>query len=82
MGFCNYSAVKDFHPFRKKNVTSLVETKTKLVKIQTAKKKKQEMLAGLSEQVKSVATRNKVVEHQEVDHVDVVAKDSIQKLRE
>ncbi|KAA0037283.1 hypothetical protein E5676_scaffold1085G00100 [Cucumis melo var. makuwa] len=48
--------------------------KTKLAKIQIAKKKKQKTLEGLSEQVESVAARNKLAEHQEGDRVDVVVK--------
>ncbi|KAA0065468.1 hypothetical protein E5676_scaffold76G00100 [Cucumis melo var. makuwa] len=60
---------------KKKNITSLVEMKTKLAKIQTMKKKKKETLATLSEQVESMIVRNKVDKDQEVDHVDVVAEE-------
>ncbi|KAA0038829.1 stress response protein NST1-like [Cucumis melo var. makuwa] len=51
------------------------EAKTKLAEIQTTKKKKQETLASLSEQVESVVTRSKVAEHQEVDRVDVMVEE-------
>lgn len=37
----------------------MVETKTKLAEIQTAKKKKKETLMDQSEQVESVVARNK-----------------------
>ncbi|KAA0067088.1 hypothetical protein E5676_scaffold14G001050 [Cucumis melo var. makuwa] len=60
---------------KKKNVLSSMEVKTKLAEIQNAKKKKQEMIVSLSEHVESVAARSKVVEHQELDRVDVVVKE-------
>ncbi|KAA0053403.1 hypothetical protein E6C27_scaffold428G00710 [Cucumis melo var. makuwa] len=60
---------------KKKNVKSLTETKTKLAKIQTSKKKKQEKLTGLSEQVDSVAARCKVAKHEKVDCMDVVVEE-------
>lgn len=59
---------------KKKNVASFTDTRTKLVEIQTAKKKKQKMLADLSGQVKSVVARNKYAEMQKVDHKEIVAK--------
>ncbi|KAA0066651.1 hypothetical protein E5676_scaffold2119G00320 [Cucumis melo var. makuwa] len=65
---------------KKKNVESLAETKTKMAEIQTDKKKKQTMLVDLSEQVESVTMRNKVVAHQEVDRLDVVAVEFSQKI--
>lgn len=66
---------------KKKNVKSLAETKTKLSEIQTAKKKKQETLANLSEQAESVATKNKVVARQEVNHLEVVVEEFSQEIK-
>lgn len=48
---------------------------TKLVKIQTTKEKKQEMLADLSGQVKSVVVRNKAAKMQKVDCLEIVVKE-------
>lgn len=66
---------------KKKNVKSLAETKTKLSEIQTAKKKKQETLANLSEQAESVATKNKAVARQEVNHLEVVVEEFSQEIK-
>lgn len=42
---------------------------------QTIKKKKKEELVDLNEIIKSVAARNKAIEHHEVDCLEVMAKE-------
>ena len=46
-----------------------------MAEIQTVKQKKKVVLIDLSEKVESVAARSKVVEHQKVDRLEVVAEE-------
>ncbi|KAA0051770.1 hypothetical protein E5676_scaffold609G001440 [Cucumis melo var. makuwa] len=66
---------------KKKNITSLVDTRTKLMEIQTTKKMKQETLADLSEQVESVAARNRQSSVKRLT-IWMLWRSSIKKLRE